>query len=125
MGAFFNSIDEFGLIQGGGTRGTVLPQPALSAHPGTGKTARRQQEKITSAENQRRRPHPVRRTRVPGMARCRKTFPSPDLVGKFLFDETTGGTLKNEADPKKPPKPAATASPRKNTATASSPMATA
>ena len=29
MGAFFNSIDEFGLIQGGADRGDVLPQPAL------------------------------------------------------------------------------------------------
>ncbi len=29
MGAFFNSIDEFGILKGGQTRGTVLPQPAL------------------------------------------------------------------------------------------------
>ncbi len=29
MGAFFNSIDEFGLIQGGSNKGVVLPAPAL------------------------------------------------------------------------------------------------
>jgi hypothetical protein len=29
LAAFFNSIDEFGVLQGGGNRGLVLPQPAM------------------------------------------------------------------------------------------------
>ncbi len=30
LGAFFNSIEEFGLIQGGANRGLTMPQPALA-----------------------------------------------------------------------------------------------
>jgi hypothetical protein len=102
MGAFFNSVDEFGLIQGGGTRGTVLPQPALYLPtPEQEKQLAIQQEKITSAVNQRAAHIQSAEPAFQAWLAAERTFPSPELVGRFLFDDTTGGTLKNEADPKK------------------------
>lgn len=103
MGAFFNSIDEFGLIQGGSTRGEVLPQPALLL-PTPEQEAQLASllEKINAAE-----------TAISTAAlsssfqtwlASEKSFPTPELVGKFSFETETKGELTNEADPKKPAK---------------------
>lgn len=102
MGAFFNSIDEFGLIQGGSTRGTVLPQPALLLPtPEQEKQLAELQEKIKAAETALATHIQNSEPLFQNWLSSEKSFPTPDLTGKFLFDESKGDTLKNEADPKK------------------------
>ena len=102
MGAFFNSIDEFGLIQGGSTRGTVLPQPALMLPtPEQEKQLAALQDQIDGAV--------ARLTARIANAEpafqawmSAKTYPdSPELVGKFSFETHNKGVVENEADPKK------------------------
>ncbi|MFM7182655.1 MAG: DUF1553 domain-containing protein [Verrucomicrobiales bacterium] len=105
MGAFFNSIDEFGLIQGGSSRGTVLPQPALLLPtPEQENLLTLHQEAIRSAETALATYLQNSELLFQTWLTSSKTFPAPDLVGTFLFNESTGASLKNEADPKKPAK---------------------
>jgi len=105
MGAFFNSVDEFGLIQGGGTRGTVLPQPALML------PTAEQEKQLTALE---REIHAAEAGLAAYLASAghafeawlasEKTFPTPELVGRFPFETQNKGSLANQADPKKPAK---------------------
>jgi hypothetical protein len=105
MGAFFNSVDEFGLIQGGGTRGTVLPQPALLLPtPEQEKNLATLQEKITTAEAERAAHIASAEPAFQAWLSSDKTFPTPELVGKFSFENEKKGALVNEAAPKKPAK---------------------
>jgi hypothetical protein len=97
LGAFFNSIDEAGLIQGGKDRGVVLPQPALQLPtPEQEKNLATLQDAIAASEaklahhlSQPADAHP-----------SHPSGPSPDLAGLFHLDETEGDSLKNEVDPK-------------------------
>jgi hypothetical protein len=108
MGAFFNSIDEFGLIQGGGDRGNVLPQPALLLPSSEQETALASLEKNIAASEAALVDHI--KTAQPAFEKWQnsadKTFLEADLVGRFLFNETTGDNLNNEIDPKKSAKAA-------------------
>jgi hypothetical protein len=105
MGAFFNSVDEFGLVQGGGTRGNVLPQPALMLPtPEQEKQLASLQDEIIAAEAARAAHLSSAEPAFQSWLASEKTFPTPELVGKFLFDETAAGPLKNEANPEKPAK---------------------
>ncbi len=105
MGAFFNSVDEFGLIQGGGTRGTVLPQPALLLpSPEQEKQLSALQEKIIASGNELTAHISSAEATFQAWLASEKTFPSNDLVGKFSFEKEVKGNLANEADPKKPAK---------------------
>ena len=105
MGAFFNSVDEFGLIQGGGSRGTVLPQPALLLPtPEQEKQLSALQEKIITSENERAARISSAEATFQAWLASEKTLPSNDLVGKFSFEKEDKQNLVNEADPKKPAK---------------------
>ena len=103
MGAFFNSIDEFGLIQGGEDRGEVLPQPALQL------PTPEQEEKLASHGRAiaAAQAELDRHLAIPADARtlaAAVNFPSPDLVALYHLDESKGDALKNEANPKQPAK---------------------
>jgi hypothetical protein len=105
MGAFFNSVDEFGLIQGGGTRGTVLPQPAMELPtPEQEKQLSKLSEEITAAEKQRAAHISSAEPAFQTWLASEKNFPSSELVGKFAFESQKKGLIANEADPKKPAK---------------------
>jgi len=105
MAAFFNSVEEFGLIQGGADRGEVLPQPALQLPTPEQETQLAGlQENIRSAEAKLASHLLAAEPAFQFWLASGSAFPSPELAGKFLFDNTTGDSLKNEAAPKKPAK---------------------
>ena len=100
MGAFFNSIDEFGLIQGGADRGTVLPQPALQLPTLEQEKKLEVLEHAISAVEEKLKQHlaPPLATTIPENAT------TPDLIALYHLEEAPGNTLKNEADSKQPAK---------------------
>ena len=105
MGAFFNSIDEFGLIQGGSSRGTVLPQPALLLPtPEQEKQLADLGEKIKAAEAALASHTQSSEALFQTWLNSNKSYPAPGLVGKFRFDESKGDSLANMVDPKTPAK---------------------
>ncbi|MEY3395652.1 MAG: hypothetical protein RL346_1888 [Verrucomicrobiota bacterium] len=105
MGAFFNSIDEFGLIQGGPSRGTVLPQPALMLPTPEQETQLATlQKSIAEAEAKLAAHIPSAESTFQAWMASDKTFPDSELVGKFSFESAAKDELVNEADPKKPAK---------------------
>lgn len=105
MGAFFNSVDEFGLIQGGSSRGTVLPQPALLLPTPEQETQLANLQKtIAEAEAKLAAHIPTAEAAFQSWLTSNKTFPAAELVGKFSFETEAKGELTNEADPKKPAK---------------------
>jgi Protein of unknown function (DUF1553)/Protein of unknown function (DUF1549)/Concanavalin A-like lectin/glucanases superfamily/Planctomycete cytochrome C len=103
LGAFFNNIQEAGLIQGGEDGDSILPQPSLqlpsaeqektlaSLRSDTVTAEAALTDFIKSAEPE------FQSWRTAG-----KPFPTPDQVGLFHLDETSGTALKNEIDEKKP-----------------------
>lgn len=98
MGAFFNSIEEFGLIQGGRDRGVVLPQPALQLPTPEQETALDSlQRAANEAEVQLR--HHLTNAADADAALKAAGHPSPDLAARFRFDETKGDTFANEVNP--------------------------
>ncbi len=102
MAAFFNSIDEFGLIQGGDSRGTVLPQPALQLPTSDQETQLSSLEKsIEAAANELSSYLVSAGNAFDSWLSSNKKFPSPELVGKFSFETENKGELINDADPKK------------------------
>jgi len=105
LGAFFNSIEEAGLIQGGEDRGSVLPQPALQLPSGDQEAKlSRLRSNISSAESALADFIKSAEPEFQSWLASDKQFPTPDLAAHFHFDETTGAALKNEIDPKKPGK---------------------
>ncbi len=99
MGAFFNSIDEFGLIQGGVDRGEVLPQPALQLPTPVQEEKLASLEKAITAAEAKLKQHPT----DPAASRAQAiaaNYPTPDLAALYHLDETSGDALKNEVDPK-------------------------
>ncbi len=104
VGAFFNSIEEAGLIQGGADRGIVLPQPALQLPTSDQEAKLVSLEKtITDLEGKLEQHLAIP---VPDAREKSETagFPTPELAARFLFDEASGSELKNEVDPEKPGK---------------------
>ena len=105
LGAFFNSIEEAGLIQGGEDRGSVLPQPALQLPTDDQeKKLASLQENIAAAESTLTDFTKSAEPEFQSWLASEKQFPTPDLAALFHFDEASGGTLKNEIDAKKPAK---------------------
>ncbi len=102
MGAFFNSIDEFGILKGGKSRGTVLPQPALmlptpeqekqlaelTAKVDAAKAALTGHLKSTETEFTKWLQQPTKET------------PTPERVGYFSFDQKDEKSLTNAFNPK-------------------------
>ena len=105
FGAFFNSIPEAGLIQGGASRGGVLPQPALLLPTEEQeKNLTRLQSEITASETALSKFITSAEPEFQAWLASEKQFPAPDLAARFLFDEAKGNELKNEIDPKQPAK---------------------
>ena len=99
MGAFFNSIDEFGLIQGGQDRGVVLPQPALQLPTPEQETALESLQQAVNEAEALLRQYLAKPVDAEAGAKA-AGYPSPDLAARFRFDETEGNTLANEVNPK-------------------------
>ncbi len=105
LGAFFNSIEEAGLIQGGEDRGSVLPQPALQLPSGDQESKLAGlRSNISAAESALADFIKAAEPEFQSWLASDKQFPTPDLAALFHFDETTGAALKNEIDAKKPGK---------------------
>jgi hypothetical protein len=96
LGAFFNSIDEFGLIQGGDDRGKVLPQPALELPTPEQETKLTNLERAIAAAETKLSQYRSTST----ASSIPENAPSPDLVALYHLDEASGNTLANKVDPK-------------------------
>ncbi len=103
LGAFFNSIEEAGLIQGGEDGDSVLPQPSLQlpSDDQEKKLASHQSDMVT-AESALADFIKTAEPEFQSWLTSGKPFPTPDLAALFHFDENSGDCLKNEIDPKKP-----------------------
>jgi len=98
MAAFFNSIDEFGLI---GWANGIAPQPTLQLPtPEQEKQLTSLQQQITLAENA-YTSHlaTAEPTFHAWLASADKTFPPSDLVGQYTFDGTGKSALVNSVKP--------------------------
>jgi Protein of unknown function (DUF1553)/Protein of unknown function (DUF1549)/Concanavalin A-like lectin/glucanases superfamily/Planctomycete cytochrome C len=103
LGAFFNSIEEAGLIQGGEDGDSILPQPSLQLpSEDQEKKLASQRSDIATAESALRNFIQTAEPEFQSWLTSAKSFPAPDLVALFHFDETSGSSLKNEIDEKKP-----------------------
>ena len=103
LGAFFNSLEEAGLIQGGEDGSSVLPQPSLQLPSGDQETKlASHRSNMVSAESALADFIKTAEPEFQSWLTSDKQFPTPDLAALFHFDETSGATLKNEIDPEKP-----------------------
>ncbi len=98
MGAFFNSIDEFGIM---GWANGILPQPALAL------PTPEQEEKLVSLQKAIADAESALAsyTKSPvagfeGWLASGKTFPEADLAGRFHFDGDPKSEMLNAVDPK-------------------------
>jgi hypothetical protein len=103
LGAFFNSIEEAGLIQGGEDGDSILPQPSLQLpSEEQEKKLASQRADIVTAESALGDFIKTAEPEFQSWLAKGKPFPAPDQVALFHFDETSGSALKNEIDEKKP-----------------------
>ena len=103
LGAFFNSIEEAGLIQGGDDGSSVLPQPSLQLPTGDQETKlAKLRSNIAAAESALADSIKTAAPEFQSWLASDKPFPTPNLAALFHFDETSGATLKNEIDSEKP-----------------------
>ena len=103
LGAFFNSIEEAGLIQGGEDGDSVLPQPSLQLPSSDQeKKLASHRSDMASAESAHADFLKTAEPEFQSWLTSAKQFPTPDLAALFHFDENSGDSLKNEIDPKKP-----------------------
>jgi hypothetical protein len=94
MGAFFNSIDEHGLL---GYANGILPQPALLLPTPEQETRlATAQQGIAAAEAELAAGIAAAETRFQAWLASEKTFPEADLVGRFLFDGEGKDALSND-----------------------------
>jgi hypothetical protein len=93
LGAFFNSIDEFGMTQGGGRKGEVSPQPTLQLPTPEQETRLAiLQEKIDAADAELATYIGASDASFDEWFASEKSYPSPDLVARYDFEEKS---LKN------------------------------
>ncbi len=102
MGAFFNSIDEFGILKGGATRGTVLPQPALMLPTPEQESALAELAgKIAAAEtalaDHRKAAEPAFKQ---WLQQADRNTPTSERAGHFSFDQADAKSLINVFNPK-------------------------
>jgi len=102
MGAFFNSIDEFGILKGGATRGTVLPQPALMLPTPEQETALADlAAKVKAAEAALEQHVKVSESSFQQwLGRPDKKTPTPERAGYFSFDQKDEKALTNASNEK-------------------------
>jgi len=97
MGAFFNSIDEHGLI---GFGNGVQPQPALLlTSPAQEAQLAAAQKGIADAEAELAASLAAAEPRFQAWLASEKTFPEADLVARFLFDGEANAALQNSVNP--------------------------
>ncbi len=111
LAAFFNSIDEFGLIQGGENRGLTLPQPALML-PTTEqeKALREKSSEIVRVKKAVSEIPAAREAEFQAWLGGKREIEDADLAAHFDLDKVTDGKLANlaeKAEPVKDPEPAA------------------
>ncbi len=95
MGAFFNSIDEHGMLQGGNVRGNIAAQPALLLPTPDQETQLGDLRKNISAAETALADHIASSDKsFQEWLAAADDFPSPDLVARIDFEEKS---LKNPA----------------------------
>lgn len=102
LGAFFNSIDEHPLLQGGKNKGTLVPAPALQLPTPA------QEAALTTLEKNVANAEAALASHIAGSDSIfqqwfssEKSFPSLDLAARFEFE---GKSLKNSVEKGKPAK---------------------
>ncbi|MFK7852013.1 MAG: DUF1553 domain-containing protein [Akkermansiaceae bacterium] len=102
MGAFFNSIDEWGMTQGGNRKGEVSPQPTLQLPTPEQETRLRDiQQKINATEAALAKHIGNSKNAFEEWFKSRQSYPSPDLVAHYDFEEKS---LKNSVKKGSPAK---------------------
>jgi hypothetical protein len=105
MAAFFNSIDEFGLIQGGENRGLTLPQPALMLPtPEQEAALKKTSAEIVRVKNEVSQIPAAHEADFQSWLAGKREFVDADLVAHFTLDDIKDGQLPNAAEPPEPPK---------------------
>jgi len=98
MGAFFNSIDEFGIM---GYANGILPQPALALPTPEQEAKLTSLGKATTDAESALAAHTVSADAgFDAWLSSAKTFPEADLAGRFAFDGDANAALLNAVDPK-------------------------
>lgn len=111
MAAFFNSIDEFGLIQGGENRGLTLPQPALMLPtPEQEKGLREKSGEIVRVKKEVSEIPAAHEADFQAWLAGKRELVDADLVAHFTLDDIKDGQLPNAAEKPEPPKPVEVAS---------------
>jgi hypothetical protein len=101
LGAFFNSIDEYGLIQGGANKGLVLPQPALPLPtPEQEQKLAEQRAAIEKQERVKREWPAQNETDFQTWLAGKPKSTLPDLVGLYSLNEVKDGKAVNSAEEK-------------------------
>jgi hypothetical protein len=119
LAAFFNSIDEHGMIQGGENRGLTLPQPALMLP-----TAEQEQALAAKSSDVARLEKAA--ASLPGAREAyfqswlagERAAVNPELAAHFTLDEIRDGQLVNNAIPAEPAKEVAPEKPAASEKTA-------
>ncbi|MFZ9937552.1 MAG: DUF1553 domain-containing protein [Luteolibacter sp.] len=89
LGAFFNSIDEFGLLQGGDVKGNIVAQPALLLPTTEQETQLAElSRKVAAAETELAVHIAGSEAAFGAWLASASTFASPDLVARFDFEDT-------------------------------------
>lgn len=110
MAAFFNSIDEFGMIQGGENRGLTLPQPALMLPtPEQEKALREKSAEIVRVKKQVVEIPTAHEADFQAWLGGKRELVTADLAAHFTLDEIKDGRLPNAMEKPDPPKPVETA----------------
>lgn len=104
MAAFFNSIDEFGLIQGGENRGLTLPQPALMLPtPEQEAALKKTSAEIVRVKNEVSQIPAAHEADFQNWLAGKREMVEADLVAHFTLDDIKDGQLPNAAERPAPP----------------------
>ena len=107
MAAFFNSIDEHGMIQGGENRGLTLPQPALMLPtPEQERALKEKSAAIIRVKNEVAGIPAAHEADFQAWLGGKRELVTADLAAHFTLDEIAGGRLPNLAEKPEPPEPA-------------------
>jgi len=124
MAAFFNSIDEFGLIQGGENRGLTLPQPALMLPSAEQEKALNEKSAaIVRVKKEASEIPAAHEADFQAWLGGKRELVTADLAAHFTLDEIKDGRLPNAVEKPAPPKPAETAAATDKTADPADPAA--
>lgn len=99
LGAFFNSIDEFGLLQGGDNRSRTVPQPAMFLPTATQEeTLARSSAAIVAAEDRWRDRVQASEREFEAWLNRRPAAALPDQAAHYAFDAAEDGKHRNAVD---------------------------